>query len=233
MADDAEKRTETAEMDHLVRELTHEIRNPLNALGIHLRLLSEDARRLPPEQSGGMLDRLDILQRQAFQLKELLDDFLRYASRTTPRLEPSDPRDAVMEVLDFVEPEALENNVCVETDWQAGALTIPLDKGLFKQAVLNIIMNAFKAMPEGGKLKIGVVTRDGIFLLSISDTGRGMPPECAERLFEPSFSASPGGGSGLGLAITSRIVREHGGRIEVASEPGKGTCFTISLPIGT
>ncbi|NBS13817.1 MAG: ATP-binding protein [Verrucomicrobia bacterium] len=97
---------------------------------------------------------------------------------------------------------------------------------------MNLVLNAVEAMPEGGELRLGVQTREGNVLLSVQDSGRGMPKEIAARLFEPFLTRRPGG-TGLGMALVRRTVEAHGGSLKVDSQPGKGTRVEIRLPAWT
>ena len=105
-----------------------------------------------------------------------------------------------------------------------------IDRDLFKQAVLNVVVNAMQAMPDGGELRIESSTADDNVEIRISDTGAGIPPELREKIFRLYFTTKQGG-SGIGLAMTFRIVQLHDGTIDFSSEPGKGTTFVIRLPI--
>ncbi|MGI0149217.1 MAG: sensor histidine kinase, partial [Thermoplasmata archaeon] len=104
-----------------------------------------------------------------------------------------------------------------------------LDEKLFSQALLNLVINAQEAMPDGGTLSLSTARSDDAVTVSVGDTGLGIPPEMQDRVFRPFFSTKATG-TGLGLSFVQRIVDEHGGRIHLHSEPGKGTTFTLWLP---
>ena len=133
-------------------------------------------------------------------------------------------------MLDFHAPSARQAGVEIKAFVPSDLPRLSLDRELFKQAILNLILNAGQAMPNGGQLTIQAeLCRDRIEL-SFIDTGVGMTPDVLVQIFKPFYTTRPAG-NGLGLATTRKIVEAHGGAIEVQSEPGKGTKFTITLPL--
>ena len=134
------------------------------------------------------------------------------------------------EVLDFVESEDTLAGIRHHVELPLGLPLVMLDAGAFKQALLNLFVNARQAMPMGGELIVRIRRLGNSVELSVTDTGVGMRPEELERCFEVYFSTKREG-TGLGLSTTKRIVEEHGGRIHVVSEVGRGTSFSILLPL--
>jgi signal transduction histidine kinase len=138
----------------------------------------------------------------------------------------------VEEIIDFFGPTARAANVEIKSYVPADLPPVALHRDTFKQALLNLLLNAQQAMPQGGTITVQAAAEPGGVSLSLIDTGRGMPPEVMGKIFRPFFSTREEG-TGLGLATTRRIVQAHGGTIEVQSEVGRGTKFTIRLPGGT
>ncbi len=132
-------------------------------------------------------------------------------------------------MVDFFGPTARAANIEIKSYLPADLPPVALDADLFKQALLNLLLNAQQAMPDGGELTIQAAADGDGVSLSVIDTGKGMTPEVAAKVFRPFFSTRPGG-TGLGLATTRKIVEAHGGTIEVQSEVGRGSKFTIRLP---
>jgi signal transduction histidine kinase len=176
------------------------------------------------------MKRVQTLQREVRRLETIVEDFLRFARGGEVNRSPHDLGSLVREVLDFVEPEDSGLGIRHHAELPAGLPLVMLDPGAFKQALLNLFVNARQAMPAGGELIVRVRRAGNFVELSVTDTGVGMKPEDLERCFEVYFSTKKGG-TGLGLSTTRRIVEEHGGTITVVSELGRGTSFSIVLPL--
>ena len=159
----------------------------------------------------------------------MANDFLRFARIRDLERRPADLRAVVEEMLDFFGPTAKAANVEIITYLPADLPAVPLDADLFKQALLNLMLNAEQAMPEGGEIILQAKAEGGRVCLDVIDTGRGIEPEAMAKLFRP-FHTTKTNGSGLGLPTTRKIVAAHGGTIEVQSEVAKGTKFTVCLP---
>ena len=224
----------------LAAGLAHEIKNPLSTMAINLALLEEEWGRAerqrnpdapePTAREKRCQKRVLTLQREVRRLETILEDFLRFARGGQVNRSPQDLALLVKEVLEFVEPEDRQQSIRHHVELPAGLPLLMLDPGAFKQAVLNLCVNARQAMPDGGELIVRARREGNYVELSITDTGVGMQPEELERCFELYWSTKRSG-TGLGLSTTKRIVEEHGGTITVVSEVGRGTSFSIVLPL--
>jgi signal transduction histidine kinase len=233
-ANEPDYRALYTELAQLVGGLAHEIRNPLSTMRLNLDLLAEEFERMESPQERRMLHKIDRVRNESHRLERILEDFLRFARVRELQLTPADLNVVVERVRDFIEPQAMSQNVIVRTDYGAGVEAVPLDAELFQQALLNLVLNALHAMPEGGELILTTrLDKNGTSrraLLEVVDTGQGIPAELQERVFDPFFSTRQGG-SGLGLPTTRKIIEAHGGTIGLESVPRRGTKFTIRLPV--
>ena len=217
------------ELAELAGSFIHEIKNHLSTLGLNLQLLAEDFAEPQSQRERRAHDRIQRLQGECQRLVDVSNDFLRFARIKDLKLEPADLAELVDELVDFFGPTARGTNIDIKLYLPADLPRLALDRELFKQALLNLMLNAQQAMSEGGTLTVQAEARPQEVCLSLIDTGQGMAPEVLDKVFRPFFSTKPGG-SGLGLATTRKIVQAHGGRIEVQSEVGRGTKFTLCLP---
>jgi signal transduction histidine kinase len=223
-------RAQYAEISQLAGGLAHEIRNPLSTLSLNLDLLAEDFHDAETPRDRRVQQRVGRLKREVQRLYDILENFLRFARVQELKLAPTDLNILVEELRDFYEPQASTQGIVVRTYCAPDLPSLDIDADLLKQALLNLILNAEHAMPEGGEL-IMTTRRDGdSVLLEVTDTGIGMTDEVRSRIFDPFYSTRPGG-SGLGLPTTRKIVGAHRGTIDVRSEPGKGSQFSLRLPI--
>jgi two-component system sensor histidine kinase HydH len=217
------------ELAELAGRLIHEIKNHLGTLTLHLQLMAEDLHDPQTPRERRAWQRSQKLLEECRRLTTLSTDFLRFARIEQLSLAPADLKDVIEELTDFYLPSARRANIEIKAFLPANLPTVSLDRELFKQALLNLILNAEQAMPQGGELTIQAERRDQGVTLRLIDTGLGMTPDVLSQIFKPFYSTRPGG-SGLGLPTTRRIIEAHGGSIEAHSEPGKGTLFTITLP---
>lgn len=248
-AADAER---LAELGTMTGGLAHEIRNPLSTIGLLLGLLAEDLADadLDDETRRALDRRIDVLRREIDRLGDILEDFLQFAGQMRLDRGEHDLNRIVDELSDFFHPQADRADVRLDFRPASEPLPVHADAPLVKQALLNLLLNATEAMtspsasgaeegePRPRLLRLGVERvhageeEDGPeqARVVVADTGPGIEPDRQKRIFEPYFSTKRGG-SGLGLPIAKRIAEEHGGGLEVRSEPGKGTEFVLSLPL--
>lgn len=219
-----------AELGTLTGGLAHELKNPLSTVQLNLQLLGEDLLPDDPAYSR-LVSRLNTVQKETSRLRDILDDFLRFAGRMELVRKPTDLNVIVEELMDFFSPQAQLHRVRLRVRKSPEPVVANVDDRLLKQAMLNLMINALQAMPEsGGEIILSAHRIDDRAVLDVIDTGAGMDEETRRRIFDAYFSTKRGG-TGLGLAISQRIVHEHGGQIAVTSEPGKGSDFSISLPL--
>jgi two-component system, NtrC family, sensor histidine kinase HydH len=222
-------RAQYAEISQLAGGLAHEIRNPLSTLQLNLQLLAEDLQNPETPRERRALQRVERLHHEIQRLDGILQNFLRFARIQDLDLQPGDLNEIVEELRDFYEPHAATRSILIRTHLDAGLPRVGLEPDLFKQALLNLVLNAEHAMPSGGELILTTRRDNEWVVLEVTDTGVGMTDEVRARIFDAFFSTRPAG-SGLGLPTTRKIIEGHGGTIHVASEPGKGSRFTIRLP---
>lgn len=230
--DDGSDPRRLAFLGTLAGGLAHEIKNPLSTMNLNLQLLEEDLQEMDHPTSPKLQRRVQALRGEVRRLEETLNDFLRYAAVHKLNLSPTPLNDVIEEVLDFVEPEANRHCVDIRPYLSPEVGEVPLDVQRFKQALLNLLINAEQAIEDdGGQIVVNTRRGEGEAILEVIDTGCGIDPEVLPKIFEVYYSSKKTG-TGLGLPTARRIVEEHGGRIEVESEPGKGTRFRIHLPAG-
>jgi signal transduction histidine kinase len=227
------------ELAELAGGFIHEIKNRVGTLSLNLQLLGEDFENPETPRERRALERITRLQGECQKLVDLASDFLGFARVENLSMEPNTLDSVVSRIVDFLAPTARQQNI--EIGWLP-APDLPLvnvQRDLFEQCLLNLVINAEQAMPEGGTLTL-IGRREEIktqqaedtalwVCLDVIDTGSGIPPEQMPNLFRP-FHTTKSNGHGLGLAITRKIITAHGGSIEVQSEIGRGTKFTIRLP---
>jgi signal transduction histidine kinase len=239
-----------AEVGSMTAGLAHEIKNPLSTIGLNAQLLAEGVRELPasPDDAPArdrLLRRVDTLRREAERLRDVLEDFLQFAGAIRLELKPTDLNEVVSELADFYQPQADHHGIRLRTDLAPKTMRAMIDATHLKQAILNLMINATQAMERHRPADPGadpppreLILRttpgtnpdaDPRWELHVIDTGPGIAPESLPRIFQPYYTTKAGG-SGLGLPTSRRLVEEHAGRLEVHSDPGRGSDFVISLP---
>ena len=214
----------------LAAGVAHELGNPLNSLTIHLQLLERQLKKLEGKPTGKLQDLLGVAQGELKRMDRIIGQFLAAIRPTQPQLQRLQLNDLLKETVKFLQPELKKNDVTVKLELRADLPMMPLDGDQMKQAFYNLIRNACQAMPHGGTLLIIGTFNDDEVRLSFDDQGKGISPENLSNLFQPFFTTRKSG-TGLGLLIVRRIIREHGGEIELESKEGDGTRVNIYLPL--
>ncbi len=219
-----------AELGTLTGGLAHEIKNPLSTIQLNLQLLLEDVRPEDPVY-GRIANRIATVQREGSRVKEILDDFLRFAGKIELKPQPVELLSLLDELVDFMTPQAQLQHVQLRLKKADSPVHAAADPRLLKQAILNLVLNGLQAMGDRGGEMILSASREGPECrIDVTDTGKGMSPEVRQKIFQAYYSLRKGG-TGLGLAMAQRIVDEHGGHITVCSEEGKGSVFSVFLPV--
>ena len=215
-----------AAISRLTGGVAHEIKNPLNAMALHLEVLRDKLDGEQPE--------IEVIGREIKRLDSVVKTFLNFNRPVDLNYKPIDLNELVKEVLALVSVDAFAKNVALKTVLQPGMLWINGDADLLKQAILNVINNGMEAMSDGAKADAGILTTrtasdGGQCQLTVTDAGPGIAREIQARVFQLYFTTKENG-SGIGLATTFRVVQLHNGTIDFTSEPGKGTTFRLRFP---
>lgn len=219
--------------DEVLRIVAHDLRNPLNTIGLTVGVLAET---MPPEMAEHCGPKLDVIQRSTERANLLIGDLLDAArireGKLTLERRPIETAPLVEDAISLQQAQAEERHLHLEYDLPSGLPAIDADHHRILQVFGNLIGNALKFTPEGGRITVRAVPEDGEVHFSVVDTGRGIQPRAIARLFDPFWQGpdAPGGGTGLGLAICKGIVTAHGGRIWVESEVGVGTTVHFTIP---
>ncbi len=214
-----------AALGKLTSGVAHEIKNPLNAMVIHVALLRERLARASPETQAS----LDTLEKEIRRLDQVIQGFLRFTRPEDLQFTSVSLRELFDEVERLVSAEAKASGIEIETGVSEELPAVHGDRELLQQLFLNLVRNAEEAMPHGGQLHVEAArTEDGVEIV-IADSGVGIEPEMLEKIFD-LYVTTKKKGSGIGLSMVYRIVQLHGGEIKVESQTGDGTRFTIHLP---
>ncbi len=217
-----------AALGQLVAGVAHEIKNPIGVVKTTVQVME---REFTGNEHVAEFTR--VIKDECDRMNQRLSQFLGFARPAEPALADVDPREAVETTLEMLGKYLPERRVTVEKELEAGLPAARADDSQLRQVLLNLIINAVEAMPDGGELTIGAnLNRDdpGYVTFVVGDTGAGIPEPDLARIFDPFYTTKPTG-TGLGLAVAHRIVDAHGGFIEVESGPGQGTTFRVSLPV--
>lgn len=215
-----------ATVGRMATQITHEIRNPLSAIGLNAELLAEEIAGIGSEEA---LRLCEAIGREVDRLEDVTEQYLRLARPVKPRLSRDDVGVLVRDLAQFVGPELESAGVKLRLDLPE-QLPAEIDEPQLRQALLNLVRNAKEAMPQGGTLTLGARARPPSEIeIVVEDSGEGMSEEAIQRVFEPFFTTKERG-TGLGLSLTQQIVQQHGGRLECESAPDRGTTFRVVLP---
>src|SRR5215470_2173122 len=207
--------------------VAHEVKNPLNSMRLWLENLKE---ALPQDADDSARQAVHVLDNEIDRLDAVVKRFLDFSRPMEVRLEPTQLATLLHEVLEVATPQLEKAKVQVAQLIPIGIPEVFVDRALLKQAILNLVLNAVDAMPNGGQLQLTLSRRGEMAEITVGDTGKGIPLEHRQKVFQLFFTTRPGG-SGIGLASTFRIVQLHNGSIDFTSEVGRGTTFRIELPL--
>ncbi len=217
-----------AAIGKMAAHVTHEIRNPLSAMGLNVELLEEELAQ--GESRAEVKNLLSAIAREVQRLEHLSEEYLRVARLPQPRMESEEVATTVKEIVAFATPEIASVGGTVKVTVDDGLPPTLFDEAQLRQALLNLLRNAREAMPGGGPIEVHVSAVGMSVVIDVDDRGGGIPESIRARVFDPFFSTK-GEGTGLGLAITRHIVEAHGGTIVCEPRQGGGTRFRLALPI--
>jgi PAS domain S-box-containing protein len=217
-----------AALGRVTAGVAHEVKNPLNSMRLWLENLKESLSF--QDSDNGAQQAVQVLDKEIDRLDEVVKRFLDFTRPMDVRLEPTQLAELLNEVLEVAQPQLRKANIHVARLLPTEVPEVYVDRALLRQAVLNLVLNAVEAMPGGGQLRLTLNRRGEMAEIVVADTGKGIPVENRQKVFQLFFTTRPGG-SGIGLASTFRIVQLHNGSIDFTSEVGRGTTFRIELPL--
>jgi signal transduction histidine kinase len=224
-----------ATVGRLSLRIAHEVRNPISAIELNAEMLEDIVReRNDGERNDGDMKEaaalVSAIRDQVTTLDALTEEYLAFARFPRPHFEEESINHLVQELADFVRPVATRQGLTLRVEVDPSVPTMEIDRGLLRQAVLNLVKNGLETLSSGGELTIGSRFDGAAVEISVSDTGGGIPDDVGPRLFEQFFTTKPQG-TGLGLSITRQIAEEHGGEIRWMNRAPLGATFTIRLPL--
>jgi signal transduction histidine kinase len=221
---------QATEVAALAGGLAHEIKNPLSTIRMNMELLAEDFSDAVSPRDRRALNKIRLVEKECLRLQNTLEDFLNFIKARRMDLVPANLNEEIEQVLEVYAPKAADARVEIVTYLAPELPGVQLDRQSFAAVLWNFILNAEQAMPDGGQLVIRTHTVGPAVVLDLIDTGTGMDEATITKIFDLFYSTKPGG-SGLGLPTARKIIEAHGGVINVESEPGHGTKFSIILPV--
>ena len=224
-------RTQMSRAEHfatlgvLATGLAHEIRNPLAGIAGVIEIVGRDLPASSPAKSV-----VKEIRQEITQINRILSDLLETARPRAPEIRASDLNTTIEHAVMLARQQVVSKPIQVDFKRAENLGNVEHDSGQMHQVLLNLLLNAVQAIDGTGAVRVAVFKRGDSAVITVSDTGRGIDPEHLPNIFKP-FYTTKGEGTGLGLSLARRIVEEHHGRIDVASNPGKGTTFTITIPV--
>ncbi|MFH1079073.1 MAG: ATP-binding protein [Pseudomonadota bacterium] len=211
----------------LVAGITHEINNPLTGILMYANLTSQS-----PQLDPSLKSDLDVIINEAKRCAKIVRGLLDFSRESIPQKKPASLNYVMESTLDLISRQASFHNIDIVRDYQTDLPLIPIDENQMEQVFINMLLNASQAMTGSGSIRIKTYAEDdGYVCLRIIDTGAGIKEEDIGKIFDPFFTTKTDKGTGLGLSVSYGIIERHGGKIEVESAFGKGTTFTIKLPL--
>jgi len=215
-----------AAIGRLTSGVAHEVKNPINAIVVHLELLREKMRESDPDTRRHM----DVIGREIHRLDRVVEMLVDFNRPVELKLSDFDLRRLIEDVTSLAAPEAAKQGVKIEMQLGRDALPVRADADLIKQALLNVVLNGVQAMSSGGALNITARQQDSAATIEVRDQGGGIPPEVQDKVFNLYFTTKKTG-SGIGLAMSYRVLQLHNGALNFETEVGRGTTFRLLLPL--
>jgi signal transduction histidine kinase len=225
-----------AAIGRLTANVGHEVKNPINAMVVHLELLRGKLAAGPIERDSAQ-KHVEILTDEMHRLDRVVQTLADFSRPMDLELREHDLIHVIDQTLDLVRAELKEHGVSIESEAPPQPIPVRVDDELMRQAFLNLLLNAMQAMPSGGIVRVSVRREQRLAIVEIADTGVGISAALLPRIFDLYFTTKPRG-SGIGLAMTYRILQLHGGVMQVRSDadpasPKHGTTFTLQIPISS
>lgn len=219
-----------AQLGTLLAGFAHEVRNPLSTIGLNLQLVLEDFQEPETTRDKRTQKRLSTVEGEVRRLQTILEEFLKHARAPEPRFQSVKLNEKLQALTNFHDLEMKEANLSMRFYPGHDVDEVSCDWDQVQAAVANLMRNAKEATPAGGQIFVSTVRDGGFAVINVVDTGEGIDQQQIDRVLEPYFSTKKGG-TGLGLPTVRRVAEDHGGTLTMQSEPGKGTQFSLRLPI--
>ena len=226
LEDEIEMSRRLSASSRLTRGVAHEVKNPINAIVLHLHLLQNKLQQMDP----GTRRHVDIIGSEIHRLDRVVQILVDFTRPRDLKLEEVDLRRLLEEVAALAAPDADQHAVAIVRNFPNYPLTVKADLDFMKQAILNVVINGVQAMTGGGQLTISAKREEGMVFVEVQDTGPGIPREAQEKIFELYFTTKQGG-SGIGLAQTYQVMQWHYGSVDFETAEGKGTTFRLCIPL--
>jgi signal transduction histidine kinase len=210
----------------LAAGIAHEVNTPIAGISSYTQMLLKDT----PE-SDRRKHILEKIEKQTFRAAEIVNGLLNFSRLNGSEFKDLDVNQLICDSLALLNHQLQSSHITVESQFDRSLPPVHGNEGKLQQVFVNLFLNARDAMPSGGELAIHTAMNESMVIVDITDNGTGISKEDIKRIFDPFFTTkNVGKGTGLGLAVTYGIIQEHGGRIFVDSDSGKGTHFTLKLP---
>ena len=216
-------------LGQLAGGLAHEIKNPLSTMKLTLQLLEEDFSREQSALAMRSRRKIEVLLREVAHLDGIVQEFLRLARGHDIQLQRTNLGDLIRDLAEFLHEDADRRHITLRIVTEGDLDGLMLDGMMIRQALLNLVINAFESMESGGEVLIRAKRQGDVAMVEVVDTGCGIPAANLDRMFRPYFTTKKGG-TGMGLPMVRRIVEEHGGQVNFDSIEGKGSRFVMLLP---
>jgi signal transduction histidine kinase len=226
------RREKHSALGRLAAGVAHDIRNPLHSIGLTLQHLSDTCRPDGDSRGAEFDQSIEIIRGEIRRLDQLVGNFLRFAKSEARDRRQVDLSELLRETANLVRKEAEWREVRVELQLDESTPPVPADGEALRSSILNLVLNSFEAMPDGGRLSLGLRREDGRAVVEVADDGEGIAAEDQDRVFDFAYTTKEGG-TGLGMAMVYQcVVEDHGGAVDLESSPGRGTRVRIALPLG-